>query len=57
MEAGHPIAPPEIMIELYFKSGTLPDMKEMAILKKVMAQKALDFQLVFLINLMQNMKV
>ena len=29
----------------------------MAILKKVMAQKALDFQLVFLINLTQNMKV
>ena len=25
VEAGHPIAPPEIMIELYFKSGTLPE--------------------------------
>lgn len=25
VEAGHPTAPPEIMIELYFKSGTLPE--------------------------------
>lgn len=57
MEAGYPIAPPEIMIELYFKSGTLPEYEGNGNSKKVMAQKALDFQLVFLINLMQNMKV
>ena len=25
VENGQPIAPPEIMIELYFKSGTLPE--------------------------------
>ena len=25
IKAGHPIAPPQIMIEIYFKSGTLPE--------------------------------
>lgn len=57
VETGHPTVPPEIMIELYFKSGTLPEYEGNGNSEKVMAQKALDFQLVFLINLTQNMKV
>ena len=37
VEAGHPTAPPEIMIELYFKSGTLPEYEGNGNSKKVMA--------------------
>ena len=47
VEAGHPIAPPKIMIELYFKSGTLPEYEGNGNSKKSDGTEGIRFSISF----------
>ena len=51
------LTPPEIMIELYFKSGTLPEYEGNGNSEKSDGIEGIRFTISFSDNLIQNMKV